>query len=119
MSGTEETAPLSAAALVRTALAALDQLSTLAEALDRFVGTWTDSGLAYELVSDYQCTLTCEEADSLADLLTAYGDTEGAQLILSEHAAYDECGHAHHTCPDCTGPHEQPDASDGPASQTT
>ncbi|MFE1522309.1 hypothetical protein ACFW9I_37090 [[Kitasatospora] papulosa] len=45
---------------------ALDQLRELTQACDAFVGTWVGSGLASELVPGYGCTLTCEEAETLA-----------------------------------------------------
>ncbi|MFZ3562688.1 hypothetical protein ACOKM5_42915 [Streptomyces sp. BH097] len=87
--------------LIGTMQTALDQLHELAQAVDAFVGTWVGTGLASELVPHYNCTLTCEEAESLAGLTRTYGYAETAECVLSEHAEHDECGNAHHQCPDC------------------
>ncbi|WP_394426878.1 hypothetical protein [Streptomyces sp. SGAir0957] len=82
--------------------ASLSQLRELAQACDDFVATWVGSGLAYELVPHYECTLSCQEAETLARLTGAYGYTSTAEAVLSEHAQYDTCGDAHHQCPHCT-----------------
>ncbi|GAA2345218.1 hypothetical protein OKJ48_24990 [Streptomyces kunmingensis] len=91
-----------AAQLVDAMQTALDQLRELTQACDAFVGTWVGTGLASELVPHYDCTLTCEEAETLADLTGVYGYADTAENVLSEHAEHDECGDTHHQCPDCT-----------------
>ncbi|MFE1522308.1 hypothetical protein ACFW9I_37085 [[Kitasatospora] papulosa] len=35
-------------------------------------------------------------------MTSAYGYPDTADSVLNEHAAHDECGNAHHQCPDCT-----------------
>jgi hypothetical protein len=64
-----------------------------------FVDAWTTSGLAYSLISDYNCTLTCEEADTMAGLFRAFHYPSTAEGIVEEHSETDECGNLHHECP--------------------
>jgi hypothetical protein len=67
-----------------------------------FVDAWTTSGLAYSLISDYDCTLTCEEAESMAGLFRAFRYSNTAASIIEEHSEHDECGNLHHQCPSWT-----------------
>ncbi|GGO58797.1 hypothetical protein [Streptomyces lasiicapitis] len=91
-----------ATALVASTQDALDQLAEAAVAVDEFVDTWIGSGLTYELVPAYACTLTCAEAEALANLLHAFGHGKVAEAVRSDHAEHDECGDLHHeACPNC------------------
>jgi hypothetical protein len=67
-----------------------------------FVDAWTTSGLAYSLISDYGCTLTCEEAESMAGLFRAFQYPNTADSIVEEHSEVDQCGDTHHQCPSWT-----------------
>ncbi|MFF1908594.1 hypothetical protein [Kitasatospora sp. NPDC058218] len=75
-------------------------------AANAFVEAWTTSGLAYELVGYYDCTLTCSEAESMADLFRAFGYENTADDIIASHSESDECGDSHHSCDDCTSDDE-------------
>ncbi|MFE0775712.1 hypothetical protein [Streptomyces sp. NPDC058861] len=63
--------------------------------------------LAPSLPDDYECHMTCGEADSMADLLDAFGYIGAAEYLREVHADHDDdCDDVHHTpCDDCT---EQP-----------
>lgn len=92
-----------ATALVTTALDALARLEQQAEAVDRFVHAWTSSGLVLDLAPVYGCTLTCEEAETLANLLQVFGYQTTADGLLADHTAHDRCGDLHHlACGTCS-----------------
>lgn len=67
-------------------------------AAEAFVDAWITSGLAYTLISDYNCTLGCEEAETLAGLFRAFKYQNTATSILEDHSEADECGNQHHLC---------------------
>ncbi|MFJ5066498.1 hypothetical protein ACIQC7_08785 [Kitasatospora sp. NPDC088556] len=69
-------------------------------AADAFVETWTDSGLAWTFLGNLDTTLSCREAEAIAELFHAFGYVNTAADIISEHADLDECGDRHHTCDD-------------------
>jgi len=75
--------------------AVLRSLLPLAEAAKGFVETWGNSGLATSLVDDYDCTLTCAEADAFAAMFAAFGYRGTAETIVQAHAEHDEPGDAH------------------------
>ena len=56
------------------------------KAAEAFVETWTNSGLASTLVTDYSCTLTCEEAKTYAGLMRAFGYNNTAAQIIADHS---------------------------------
>lgn len=100
-------AKVSRAELARDAELTLAFLTDVLTAAEYFVDTWRDSGLATTL-GHYGCVLSCEEADSLAALFAAFDHDDTAQTLLTEHAAYDDCGDRHHTrCPACTSTEDQ------------
>ncbi|MET9499550.1 hypothetical protein [Streptomyces sp. NPDC006552] len=107
MSEKKASADRRAVQLIDAMQTSLAELRELAQACDDFVTTWVGTGLASELVPHYDCTLTCEEAETLAGVTGAYGYAGTAEAILSEHAEHDECGDAHHSCPDCTEDDDQ------------
>lgn len=63
------------------------------ELISKFANAWASLGPS--LTSDYDCHLTCREAETLADLFRATGDDESADLVISEHASHDEQGDQH------------------------
>lgn len=67
-------------------------------AAEAFVDAWITSGLAYTLISDYNCTLGCEEAETMAGLFRAFKYQNTATSILEDHSEADECGNQHHLC---------------------
>jgi len=62
----------------------------------KFVDTWAQSGLASDLIRDYGCTLTCNEANDMAQLFREFGYPEIASVILEDHSKYDEPGDLHY-----------------------
>ncbi len=64
------------------------------EAAARFVETW--AYLAESLPHDYGCTLTCREAEAMADLFRAFGRPEVAESLMESHAETDEYGDDHY-----------------------
>jgi hypothetical protein len=66
-------------------------------AAEAFVEMWTDTGLAWSLISDYSCTLTCGEAEKYADLMRAFKYTETAEGILADHG--EDCDTPHYHAP--------------------
>ena len=71
-------------------MADLTQKVTAAEA---FVKGWAE--LAISLPGDYDCYMTCTEAELMSDLLAAFGQTEAAELVLQYHTEGDVPGDAH------------------------
>jgi len=72
-------------------------------AAEAFVETWADSGLSYELIDGYTCTLGCDEAEAYAGIFRSFGYTSTADQIIADHAEYDECDERHHTpCSECS-----------------
>jgi hypothetical protein len=65
------------------------------KAADAFVEAWTDSGLAWSLITDYSCTLNCGEAETFADLMRAFKYTETAEGILADHGEDCDTPHYH------------------------
>ncbi|MEU8948805.1 hypothetical protein [Streptomyces sp. NPDC048489] len=65
-------------------------------AAQEFVNTWAEYGTAVGL------GLVCREAETLAELFSAFGDDASAGLVLSSHAPDDGCGDMHHACDECT-----------------
>lgn len=63
-------------------------------AAEAFVEAWTDSGLAYNLIPDYGCTLGCSEAKTYAGLLRAFGYENTADQILADHG--EDCDNPHY-----------------------
>lgn len=61
------------------------------QALEHFTRVWSDRYLAADLAA----TLTCEEADSLADVLHTAGHHEAAETWIKAHAAGDDEDDAH------------------------
>lgn len=66
----------------------------IADAARLFCETWT--GLAQDLPDIYGCTLSCAEANVLADLYRATGDDGTADAVIAEHAAHDQPGDSHY-----------------------
>ncbi len=64
------------------------------DAASRFAETWAE--LLMALPDDYDCHMTCTEADAAAALLSAFGDEGAAQQVLAGHAAHDDEGDAHY-----------------------
>lgn len=88
---------------VRSAVGALEHVADVLTALDQFVEVWISDGEAVDMIGE-SCTLTCDEADSLAGLAYAVGHSSTAEALLREHAADDRCGDRHHTgCSTCQG----------------
>jgi hypothetical protein len=65
------------------------------KAADAFVDAWTTSGLAYDLIPNYDCTLGCEEAKTYADLFRVFEYTNTAEQILADHGESCETPHYH------------------------
>ena len=65
-----------------------------ATVLREFTKVWGE--IATCLPADYDCFLTCIEAEALADLFRAVGDDETADYIIAEHASGDDEGDAHY-----------------------
>jgi len=63
-------------------------------ALDAFLRVWSAS-----LSTDIGQALTCTEADTLAELLSATGYGDAAEAWIEAHRATDEEGDAHYTPP--------------------
>jgi hypothetical protein len=68
-------------------------------AAEAFVKTWTNTGLASTLITDYSCTLTCEEAKAYADLMRSFRYPNTAAQIIADH------------CEDCDQPEEHFDTN--------
>ncbi|MFD4646346.1 hypothetical protein ACFRJ3_34975 [Streptomyces sp. NPDC056696] len=64
-----------------------------------FVDAWTTGDLPYLLFAEYNCTLTCAEAETMADLFRVFQYPNTAATIMVDHAEADECGNRHHLCP--------------------
>lgn len=62
-------------------------------AVRNFLVTWEH--LLNSLHHDYDCTLTCAEAEALCELLRAHGRAEDAAWIMSLHESSDEEGDDH------------------------
>ena len=68
-------------------------------AAERFVAVWSKSGLADSLTDDYECHLTCDEANAFAALFETFGHEGTAEWILKAHIKHDEPGDEHFPCP--------------------
>ncbi|MFI0553447.1 hypothetical protein [Streptomyces scabiei] len=55
-------------------------------AAEAFVETWTNSGLSYSLITDYNCTLGCDEAKTYAELFRAFRYSNTAAQIIADHS---------------------------------
>ena len=67
----------------------------IVDAAQEFTRVWRD--LATSLPGDYECTFTCPEAEVLAELFRATGDTESAEVIIERHTETDEPGDEHYS----------------------
>lgn len=65
------------------------------KAAEAFVDAWTNSGLASSLITDYSCTLGCDEADTYSDLFRSFGYTWTADQILADHGEDCDTPHFH------------------------
>ena len=59
-----------------------------------FAETWAE--LLTSLPDNYECHMTCAEANAAADLYRALGDDDTAAAILGAHADHDEEGDQHY-----------------------
>lgn len=66
----------------------------LLSAVTAFAKWWKH--LVPSLPDDYDCRMTCEEADTAAGLFRALGDDDTAASILSAHSIYDMPGDSHY-----------------------
>lgn len=66
---------------------------TQTRAVTSFLGTWAD--LLASLPDDYDCHLTCVEADTAVGLLQAFGFDGTAAELLQAHAEHDDEGDQH------------------------
>ncbi|MCZ4119056.1 hypothetical protein [Streptomyces sp. H39-S7] len=72
------------------------QQSRCVEAAAAFVESWAYLGPS--LPDDYECTLNCEEAETLAALFDAFGYVTTAEAIIDRHSEYDcDCEDSHHS----------------------
>ena len=60
-------------------------------AVDEFVEVWAKSGLAFDVAG----SLTCREADALANLLAIHGHHDAAASWIEQHGQSDDEGDAH------------------------
>ncbi|MEV5875776.1 hypothetical protein AB0L75_16375 [Streptomyces sp. NPDC052101] len=58
------------------------------QAAQSFVDEW--ACLASTLVDDYECHMTCSEAEALAALFRAFGDTFTAEEVMRAHSEKDD-----------------------------
>ncbi|MFF9649708.1 hypothetical protein [Streptomyces sp. NPDC014622] len=65
------------------------------KAAEAFVEAWATSELASNLITDYDCQIGCEEANTFADLLRSFRYVITADQILADHGEYCEYPHAH------------------------
>ena len=61
-------------------------------AVDEFVDVWAKSGLVFDVAG----ALTCREADALANLLAAHGQSDAAASWIEQHGQSDDEGDTHH-----------------------
>ncbi|MGW1231405.1 hypothetical protein [Streptomyces californicus] len=54
-------------------------------AAEKFTDAWMTSGLAYELLQNYDMTLGCEEAETYAELFNAFKYPHTAEQVLADH----------------------------------
>ncbi|MDG9703799.1 hypothetical protein [Streptomyces sp. DH37] len=66
-----------------------------ADVAELFADTWGDQQLAYDIAG----SLTCTEADVLAELLAALGAPDAADIWADAHADEDQPGDAHYREP--------------------
>lgn len=59
-----------------------------------FADVWAQ--LIVVLPDDYECHLTCTEADAAAEFLAGHGYPETASVVLEAHARHDVEGDAHY-----------------------
>lgn len=76
----------------------LTDIASKIEAAEAFVKGW--GYLAIDLHTSYDCTMTCGEAEALADLFIAFGQEETAAEVLRLHTESDEPGDAHYSGPE-------------------
>ncbi|ASJ79763.1 hypothetical protein KIY83_gp77 [Mycobacterium phage Fameo] len=61
-----------------------------------FIETWGDGYLAGDMADK----LTCIEAEAIAELFRAFGETRTAEAWIESHAYGDDCGDMHCQCDD-------------------
>lgn len=71
-----------------------EELKSAYDVTARFVDTW--EVLAESLPFDYGCTLTCSEAEALADLFRAFERPDSADALMRSHAEFDDPGDEHY-----------------------
>jgi hypothetical protein len=69
--------------------------AVLAAAARHFAATWAE--LARDLPDDYDCHMTCGEADAMAGLLRSAGHKTAGDSVLAGHAAHDVPGDGHYS----------------------
>jgi hypothetical protein len=66
----------------------LDELVAIAETVEHFADNFAE--IATTLLSVYDCALTCNEAEALAELFRVAGNSEAADIIIADHASTDD-----------------------------
>lgn len=74
--------------LLEEARAELATLRELHRVVGHFAGEW--AGLLTTLPDDYDCEMTCAEANAAAGLYRALGDDATAQAVITAHAEHDD-----------------------------
>lgn len=64
------------------------------KAAEAFTDAWMTSGLAYTLITDYSCTLTCDEAETYAGIFRAFMYPDTSEQILADHG--EDCDSPHY-----------------------
>ncbi|MFB6654856.1 hypothetical protein ACFCZ4_06735 [Streptomyces microflavus] len=64
------------------------------KAAEEFTDAWMTSGLAYNLLPDYDIALGCEEAEAYAKLFDAFNHASTAERVLADHK--EGCCHPHY-----------------------
>jgi hypothetical protein len=64
------------------------------KAAEAFVESWTTSELAALLITDYGCTLGCQDAKTFAGIFSAFGYPNYAECILADHG--EDCDNPHY-----------------------
>lgn len=67
------------------------------KAAEAFVESWTTSELAGRLITDYNCTLSCDPAETFAGIFRAFGYPNYAESILADHG--EDCDSPHYHQP--------------------
>lgn len=74
-----------------------DYLAAIADAAENFLKEWDNIYLANDLGD----RLSCSEANTLAELLTALGRPEAGRRWIIGHSISDDCADEHCTCATC------------------